>query len=436
MIKKILTYLPWIILVFLGFYFIFTTSPHVRYWVDDFCSATFLRDNGFWGAQVGWWKSWTGRYSYIFFLDIFESIGPWVVKFLPILLLIGLIWAFVPVFFSNVIVTSLFTILLLINSPNIIQSFYWQTGSLNYTIPFIFLGIYLSVLISKKEKKSLLLPFITMFIAGGFNETFALAAFTLLTFIILGIWVLNPKDKTEKIKLAIAGLIGITVSLIVMSLAPGNAGRAEAVTKPESMLFVVKSTLLGTRWYLMRMLTVIPFIYSLIAILSSTFIFGRKIKIDMKKGLSLIVINLVAILAVTMAVLASGFYSMSILPPERALFVATSMLLLLTYSFSLLLTGVLNKWLSTIYINNARMLSVILSFVVSFLLIKSVVGHWTNVRSEVVNYAHSWDNEVNNLPKIHNIKPVGELDSFTDNKGWVQGCVAGYYGFESIRIVE
>lgn len=195
MVKKVFIYLPYILLVSLGFYFIFTTSPNVRYWADDFCSATFLRDNGFWGAQVGWWKSWTGRYSAVFFTDIFELIGPWVVRFLPILLLALLIISARKIFFGNIIFASLFVILVLINSPNIIQSFYWQTGSLNYTIPFIFMNFFLGILISKRKKLSIPLSFFLMFVAGGFSEAFALSAAVLLTFIILALFLIDPKDK-------------------------------------------------------------------------------------------------------------------------------------------------------------------------------------------------------------------------------------------------
>jgi hypothetical protein len=84
---------------------------------------------------------------------------------------------------------------------------------------------------------------------------------------------------------------------------------------------------------------------------------------------------------------------------------------------------------------------VLLNLVTSFLLIKSVINHWNAVRTEIRDYALSFDKIEPKLIEasgkeisIHNIKPVGELDSFTDNKGWVAGCLTGYYKLKSIKI--
>ena len=436
MIKKFLLYIPITALVLVGFYFIFTTSPHVRYWVDDFCSAAFLRDNGFVGAQIGWWRSWTGRYSAVFFTDIFELIGPWVVGVLPILLLTLLIISARKIFFRNTIFASLFVMLVLINSPNIIQSFYWQTGSLNYTIPFIFMNFFLGILISKKKKLSIPLSFFLMFVAGGFSEAFALSAAVLLIFVILALFLINPKDKKMYLLVAAAGLLGILVSLVVMSLAPGNAARGLSVTKPESLVFVIKSTLLGTRWFLLRMLTVKSFLFSLVLIFLAVFTFGEKLKVTSKKSLLLIILIVLSMIFTTMAVVGSGFYSMSIIPPERALFVVTSMLLLEFYAISVILNTIIRNTVKGSVIKTMTIGVVMLSFIFCGVLIKSTYEHWNLVRGEIAASASAWDKEVVNLSEIHNIKPVGGLDSFTDNKGWVASCVAGYYRLNGLQITD
>lgn len=168
MFKRFLIYFTYLVFISICLYFIITTSFYVRYWVDDFCSAVFLRNNGFIGAQIGWWKSWTGRYSAVFFTDLFESMGPWVVRILPLVLFSLLVLTSRVIFFKSIIFSVVFILLVLINAPNIIQSFYWQTGSLNYTIPFVFLNAFLSLLILRENKRRFLLGFILLFIASGF----------------------------------------------------------------------------------------------------------------------------------------------------------------------------------------------------------------------------------------------------------------------------
>ena len=49
-------------------------------------------------------------------------------------------------------------------------------------------------------------------------------------------------------------------------------------------------------------------------------------------------------------------------------------------------------------------------------------------------YALTWDVAEKELPLLKNINPVGGLDSFTDNGGWVASCVASYYNFSDVKL--
>ena len=78
-------------------------------------------------------------------------------------------------------------------------------------------------------------------------------------------------------------------------------------------------------------------------------------------------------------------------------------------------------------------------------LIKSVISYWQGVYTEVKSYAIVWDSEEKNLPAeikngkvptMKNISPVGGLDSFTDNGGWVASCLAGYLKLPNVKIVK
>ena len=139
---------------------------------------------------------------------------------------------------------------------------------------------------------------------------------------------------------------------------------------------------------------------------------------------------------ITAAVISSGYYSMSIIPPERTLSIIFYGALVLMFIFFYVLCMLLNKFLKGKLWNKILTLVVILNLVSTVLLGKSIILHWSGVKNEISSYANSWDVEVKNLPEIHNIKPVGELDSFTDNKGWVSSCISGYYGLENVTIIE
>src|SRR6516162_7207980 len=58
-----------------------------RFVSDDYCSAGFLRSYGFFGAQKQWFLRWSGRFSFVFAIDLAHVIGPKIVSFLPILVL-------------------------------------------------------------------------------------------------------------------------------------------------------------------------------------------------------------------------------------------------------------------------------------------------------------------------------------------------------------
>lgn len=438
MIKKVLIWLPAVVILTVGIYFIVTTSPSVRYWVDDLCSAALLKNVGFWQDQLSWWQSWTGRYSATFFISVFELIGPWIVRILPILLLALLIAG---LYRFGWVLASLFIILTLFNAPNIIQSFYWQTGALNYLAPFIFLNLFLSFLVFPPSKNNILIPGFLLFIAGGFSEAYVLAQTVLLLFILLAIKIIFPRDKF-RMKIILSGLLGSLLSLALVYLAPGNASRALTVTHPSSLLFVIKSTLLGTKWYLLRMLGIKDFAYSLLIILFSTYLIGKHYLLKTKEAVTLMILAILAAIFITMVVIGSGFYSIAIIPPERTLFIAVYMMFISILVFSFALSSLLRNVITTKRNEILTWAIIFLNIATSALLIKSVIMHWTNVRGEVQVYANSFDKVepllIQSTGKeqisIKNIKAVGDLDSFTDNNGWVAGCLAEYYKIKNIKI--
>jgi hypothetical protein len=288
----------------------------------------------------------------------------------------------------------------------------------------------------------LFLPAILLFIAGGFSESYALAQIVLLFFVLIAVKVNNFPEKTERIKIILSGAIGAVLALCLMYISPGNATRAASVTHPESIKFVIVSTFYGTKWYLFRMLSVKPFIYSLFFLFTAVLLLVKHIELKTRDAFFLCLLPVFAAVLITAAVIGSGFYSMSIIPPERTLFVAIYMILICFTVFSFALASLILK--SKIrYLNLLIWIIVLLNLFTSFLLIKSVISNWSGVYTQVNTYAVTWDSEEKNLttevkngrqPSLKNISPVGELDSFTDNKGWVLSCVKDYYQIDNIKL--
>src|SRR5215213_6598871 len=59
-----------------------------RYMADDYSTASVLNKEGFWGAQVYWWQTWSGRYSFTFVISFIELFGLGIVPILPTLIIL------------------------------------------------------------------------------------------------------------------------------------------------------------------------------------------------------------------------------------------------------------------------------------------------------------------------------------------------------------
>ncbi len=415
-------FIPFLSVILVTSYYIFTTSSLVRYWTDDFCSAVTLRNHGYFDAQIFWWKGWTGRYSYIAFLDLVELFGQIGARILPIIL------------FTLSIVTNLplafLSVLFLVNSPNVIQSFYWMTGSLNYFAPFVFLNFFLLLLFKENKKYFYILGFTLLFIATGFSEAFGIANFLFLSYLLFVL----PKSINHR--LLWVGLLATTLSLVFMSFAPGNLARSATVSHPENITELIKSTLTYSRWYLIHLLYIKTFVISILAIITGAFVFLNS-KINYFKNPKLVLISsVIFIIATTLAVVGLTYQAMNWEPPERVMSIVNNMIILGICIFSVSLFQVTNKF-------TPKKLVRTIFITVMVLLINQIRLDWGHVRNEVSEYTTKWDEaEVllkSNEPKkdvnLKNIQMIGKLDGFTDNKGWILGCISAYYGTGRI-IVE
>ena len=394
--KKLNWYIiaPILILFGVASYYVLTTSSLVRFWADDFCSSVLLRNNGYWQSQLIWWKGWTGRYSYIAFLDFFELFGLTGAKVLPLIQYLLILMASFPY--------SLLSIFFLINSPNIIQSFYWMTGSLNYTAPFIFLNLFLALLLFKDKKYFPVLGFILLFIATGFSESFGVANLIFLLLLLLIFY------KRGKNKIIIYGLAATILSLGLMYLAPGNAARSATVSHPANLYELIKSTFMYTKWYLIHLFYIKTFVISVLTIIIGAFVFLDSKKKYFELPKLVIQRTLGFIIAVTLTVVGLTYQAINWEPAERVMSIVNNYIIIAVIIFSIALFQLINKYIPK------RLFTPL--FVISLLLLSYQVHvDWSKVKAELKNSAES-----------ATYVAVGKLDGLTDNKGWVASCIMEY----------
>ena len=418
--NQLITSFAFVLFVFTGFYVI-STSSYVRFWVDDFCSAAFLRDNGYWQAQILWWKNWTGRFSYIAFLDFFELFGPNIVRVLPplqylLILLIGFPYSLLSIFF-------------LINSPNVIQSFYWMTGSLNYFAPFIFLNMFLFLLFRKTGKHHRFFAFTILFIATGFNESFGVATILLLIFLLTFL-----KDLRKR-NLILFGLAAVIASLVFMRLAPGNSVRSSTVSHPGNVVDLITDTFYYSRWYLIHLFYIKTFVLSLLVLISGFFIFLNKDRKYLLNPKRVILLSIIFCILITLSVVGLTYYAMNFEPPEMVMSVVNNMIIYLAVIGSVALFDIYKNKIPQI-------LPKLVFFLACILLIININSDWRKVKNEIGDYAITWDKaekdiinfDADDSVDVNYIKAVGKLDGLTENGGWVAGCIASYYKIGKIVV--
>ena len=160
----------------------------------------------------------------------------------------------------------------------------------------------------------------------------------------------------------------------------------------------------------------------------------------------LLIMFLSVLLAIfsTAAVIFSGYYAMAYTPPERAMFVAIYMIFVSFFIFCFSGSILILKIISEKLRKSLVWIALIVCAISSVFIIKSTISSWGNIRQELATYAGDWDLEEITLIKaseredkigiIKNISPVGRLDGFVENNGWVLGCVKEYYYLQEIKL--
>ena len=216
---------------------------------DDYCEIARAREMGAWDFMIYMWNTWTGGYSYAFFVGMIEPLGVRSAGILPTVMiglwLVGLSWlvlqclAYLKIdrwrWTLSVTIAAL-TVAAAINAFYSPQSFYWETGIIRYTLPLTLLAVYMALAFwtARRPGRDTLALFgiiaggLLCFISAGFSEMYVVFQATFLTLCLLMAAAMAQESMRRSYALVFGvGWLATLCSLGIQLIAPGVAVRMD-----------------------------------------------------------------------------------------------------------------------------------------------------------------------------------------------------------------
>lgn len=225
-----------------------------RYRADDYCETSrLLSSNNILHASVIRYIDWTGRYSTLLFIQVSEWFGKLGMVYMAaavlLIWLIGLTWMMAEIgdasglywrSWLSFVLAALVIFFSLYRAPNLYQILFWRSGLVSYLAPLVLLA-YLAAFIlhqlngtfsRSRQIWSSFLVFSGVFITGGTSETIDALQIGILLLTFLAIFLWRRNIRKEEFLLLGTGFVSAILSILIMSLSPGNLVRMKAPTLP------------------------------------------------------------------------------------------------------------------------------------------------------------------------------------------------------------
>jgi hypothetical protein len=442
-----------------------------RYLADDFCTAAYYKSLGFIASMRYWRLTWSGRYSFYFFINILHFIGQWITPYLTAIVIV--IWLFALYFLMRHLlqvigVSNTFLVTLLLASivlfstlngtPDIYQSLYWQTGLVTYTAPLLFLTVYGVLLVNKISNgtptswKGMALSAGITFVAGGFSETYVTLQIVFLLALLMMIFLfLRGESRRSGLLFLGAGLVGAMIALILVVTAPGNTERMKYLPERLDILEVVYLSLRHTytfakiSLYDNQISSLIALLVPALLALYLPFRENRHESTMTVKGqkliLYLISIPLMAYLLIT-GTMVPSLYATTEYPVGRALITPQFILIFAFITWSFLLGVFLRFYLWRVSIHSPLILVIMVLLLMqgSYISSQAIL----NRLPEAQTFASLWDTRDHNIRRevalgaqemhaasLPHISP-GLAELSNDPNDWVNRCLAVTYGLSQV----
>jgi hypothetical protein len=247
--RKQLLYLGIVAFIF-PLIFYASVGSYSRYQADDYCTAANLKEEGFFQGQATFFRTETWRYTYTLVTSISHLFDLTGARALPGITLIGILfatyWVILQIFlrwrlhsprltaFLAAAMITFFSIYLL---PNRFQNLYWQSALVTYTIPVVFWMVMAGIILTNWDHTrahfiyNIIGFFLLAFFTGGFSETGLAMQIGALGLAFLAA-LFQPNNRSTRLSILIAGLLGSLVSLAVMRLLPSEGLLIRQATLP------------------------------------------------------------------------------------------------------------------------------------------------------------------------------------------------------------
>jgi hypothetical protein len=337
--------LPLVMVAWIGFY--------SRYVADDFWTAGYLRELGFWEAQRYWYLSWSGRYSFTFLVNLVELWGIGAARWLPILSLAfwvgALYW-----FWDGVIMLAGLTYsrwirlgasLLVVyttlrTSLDWQQIFLWQTGLLTYVVPLLGLTLWSAWFLAQLIRSEAYVPTWRAFLStaflfwflGGFSETSLVFQIVILglALILFGLLPADYPHRRAGLLLLALGMAGSLAALLCVAMAPGNSvrlGQIGGIRLP-NLAELIHQTFYSAKFYFkdlfinsLRPMLCILGIPALLAIGFHPHLKEKPTRRDLILPIGFLISFLLVIIAVYWICFMPAYVAMRVGPPHRSMVV-------------------------------------------------------------------------------------------------------------------
>jgi hypothetical protein len=450
-----------------------------RFHADDFCMAADATLLGLGGMLTKWYTIWTGRYMFILGTGLLGSAGPGLARWLPALAevvwLVALAWAILPLLrkaawprprLVAVITAGLALLVLFSATPNLFQSFFWQDGFVNYSLPLIGLtingGLCLRVWSSKLNPVLVAIgAFLLAFVCGGFTEAFITMQIALFGLALLAAWVLIRKEKRGAlIPVLAAAMAGGLVALLIVFVAPGNQVRqAAAVGSNPGLLRIITFSLRNAAFLIGKYFLQNPiwaFLSVAVPFLAGWAFFNpatgqressKAVPLWKEGWLKEVVLLLAGAFILVTAACAAVVYALDAYPDDRTIIVPLYIVILAAmFAGARLGAGLRQKVVPPVFVKKIGGMSTIFRITLLLILLAcsafSLLQAWRQA-PEFQAYAQAWDKRAVILQQAGQANQsevtvagldarFGVADLNADPNNWVNRCVADYYHISKV----